>query len=123
MDGCGRTARKSHRTARRSGRGEGYETKHTANPVPFHGYYYGPLTRQGSDAPGGARDYLVHGKMTKGFAFIAYPAEYRVSGVMTFMINQNGVIVQKDLGPDTVHRARAITAFNPDETWDEVNEQ
>ena len=81
------------------------------------------MTRQGSEAPGGARDYLVHGKMTKGFAFIAYPAEYRASGVMTFMINQNGVIVQKDLGPDTVQSARAITEFNPDHTWDEVNEQ
>jgi hypothetical protein len=102
---------------------EGYGTKHTPNPVPFHGYYYSTLARQGTDAPGGARDYLVHGKMTKGFAFIAYPAEYRASGVMTFMINQNGVIVQKDLGPDTVQSARAITEFNPDHTWDEVNEQ
>lgn len=65
---------------------------------------------------------LVDGKMTDGFAFLAYPAEYRASGVMTFMINQNGVIVQKDLGPDTAKLASEITEFNPDKTWQEVDE-
>ncbi|HEY6420513.1 MAG TPA: DUF2950 domain-containing protein [Candidatus Binataceae bacterium] len=101
---------------------EGYRRNSGGNPIPFHGYYYKVLTRQGKNAPGGARSYLVNGKMTKGFAFLAYPAEYRASGVMTFMINQDGVIVQKDLGPDTAKLASEIAEFNPDKTWQEVNE-
>lgn len=101
---------------------EGYKKDSGGNPVPFHGYYYRVLTRQGRNAPGGAKDYLVDGKMTKGFAFLAYPAEYRASGVMTFMINQDGVIVQKDLGPDTARLAVEISEYNPDKTWDEVDE-
>ena len=76
----------------------GYRKGTGGNPVPFHGYYYKVLTKQGRNAPDGAMNYLVDGKMTKGFAFLAYPAEYRASGVMTLMINQDGVIVQKDLG-------------------------
>jgi hypothetical protein len=98
---------------------EGYKTG-TATPIPFHGYYYRVLTRQGKNVPGGAKNYIVSGKMTKGFAFLAYPATYRASGVMTFMVNQDKVIVQKDLGPDTVNLARAITEYNPDKTWDQV---
>ena len=101
---------------------EGYKKDGGGNPVPFHGYYYKVLTRQGRNAPGGARNYLVNGKMTKGFAFLAYPAEYRASGVMTFMINQDGVIVQKDLGPDTAKLASEIAEYNPDKTWQEVDE-
>jgi len=101
---------------------EGYRRNPEGKPEPFHGYYYKILTRQGRNAPGGARNYIVHGKMVKGFAFLAYPAEYRDSGVMTFMINQDGVIVQKDLGPDTAALAGAITEFNPDHSWDEVDE-
>jgi len=101
---------------------EGYKKDSGGNPVPFHGYYYKVLTRQGKNAPGGAKNYLTDGKMTKGFAFLAYPAEYRASGVMTFMINQDGVIVQKDLGPDTATLASAIAEYNPDKTWDEVDE-
>jgi hypothetical protein len=96
----------------------GYKTGNTA-PIPFHGYYYKILTRQGPNAPGGARNYIVRGRMTKGFAFLAYPADYRASGVMTFMIDQDGVIVQKDLGPETTKRASEIAEFNPDKTWDQ----
>ncbi len=101
---------------------EGYKKDTGGNPVPFHGYFYKVLTKQGRNAPGGAKNYLVDGKMTNGFAFLAYPADYRNSGVMTFMINQDGVIVQKDLGPDTVKSASAIAGYNPDKTWQEVDE-
>ncbi len=97
---------------------EGYKTG-ASSPIPFHGYYYKILTRQGKNAPGGAKDYIDNGKMTKGFAFLAYPAAYRASGVMTFMINQDGIIVQKDLGPDTAKLANKISEFNPDKTWDQ----
>jgi hypothetical protein len=101
---------------------EGYKKDSGGNPVPFHGYYYKVLEGQGKNAPGGAKKYLIDGKMINGFAFLAYPAEYRASGVMTFMINQNGVIVQKDLGPDTAKLASAIVEYNPDKTWQEVDE-
>jgi Protein of unknown function (DUF2950)/Protein of unknown function (DUF3300) len=97
---------------------EGYQTG-TDAPIPFHGYYYKVLTRQGPNAPGGAKNYFVNGKMTKGFAFLAYPAKYRASGVVTFEVNQDGVIVQKDLGPNTVLLANAISEFNPDQSWDQ----
>ncbi len=100
---------------------EGYKTG-AAAPIPFHGYYYKILSRQGKNAPGGAKDYLVDGNMTQGFAFLAYPASYRASGVMTFLINQDGVIVQKDLGPDTAKVANEITEYNPDKSWDEVDD-
>lgn len=98
--------------------GEGYQTG-TGAPIPFHGYYYKVLTAQGPNAPGGAKNYVVNGKMTKGFAFLAYPAKYRASGVMTFAVNQDGIIVQKDLGPDTAQLANQISKFNPDGTWDQ----
>ncbi len=97
---------------------EGY----TKKADPFHGYYYRILTAQGAAAPGGAHSYIVDGKMTKGFAFIAYPAEYRNSGVMTFVVNLNGVIYEKDLGPKTDDLAKAMTAINPDNTWRAVSE-
>jgi hypothetical protein len=101
---------------------QGYKRGDSGSPVPFHGYYFRVLTKQGRNAPGGAKNYLVEGKMTRGFAFLAYPAEYRASGVMTFMINQDGVMVQKDLGPDTAKLASEITAYNPDKTWQEVDD-
>jgi hypothetical protein len=101
---------------------EGYKKDSGGNPIPFHGYYYKVLTRQGKNAPGGAKNYLVNAKMSNGFAFLAYPAEYRASGMMTFMINQDGVIVQKDLGSDTAKLASEIEEFNPDKTWQEVDE-
>jgi hypothetical protein len=100
---------------------EGYTKDKGGSSIPFHGYFYKVLTRQGENAPGGAKNYLVNGKMTKGFAFLAYPAEYRASGVMTFMINKDGVIVQKDLGPDTAGLASETAVFNPDKTWQEVD--
>jgi hypothetical protein len=90
---------------------------------PFHGYYYRILTRQGSSAPGGAKDYVVGGKMTGGFAFIAFPAQYKSSGVMTFIINQDGAPYEKDLGPDTNSLARAIQEYNPDSSWQRAEEQ
>jgi Protein of unknown function (DUF2950) len=84
---------------------------------PFHGYYYRILTKQGPNAPGGALDYVVHGKMIGGFALVAYPAEYGNSGVMTFIVNHTGIVFQKDLGPRTARIAERMTAFNPDQTW------
>ena len=86
-------------------------------PVPFRGYYFRILTRQGKHASGGAQDYVVNGKMTAGFAFVAYPAEYRNSGVMTFLVSQDGVIYEKDLGPHTETLAKDMKAFDPDSSW------
>jgi hypothetical protein len=91
--------------------------KETTKPRPFRGYYYRILNRQGRHAPGGAKNYLVNGKMTGGFAFVAYPAEYRSSGVMTFIVNRDGVVYEKDLGAQTAIRARALTQYDPDATW------
>jgi len=88
---------------------------------PYHGYYYKILTRQGPAAAGGALDYVVKGKMIGGFALVAYPDEYRNSGVMTFMVNHDGTVFQKDLGPDTENIAEAMTAFNPDKSWTKVD--
>ena len=96
--------------------GEGYKLKPDAH-MPFHGYYFHMLRGQTDKAPGGAKDYVVNGKTTGGFAFVAYPAEYGNSGVMTFIINQDGVLLQKDLGPDTTQTATAMTAFDPDSGW------
>jgi Protein of unknown function (DUF2950) len=88
--------------------------------APFHGYYYRILTRQGSAAPGGAYDYVAHGKMIGGFALVAYPAVYRNSGVMTFLVNHEGTVFEKDLGPHTANIAEHMASFNPDETWKKV---
>jgi hypothetical protein len=88
------------------------------DPVPFNGYYFRILAAQGNNAAGGAKSYLVNGKMVSGFAFVAYPAVYRSSGVMTFIVNQNGVVYQKDLGPDTEKIAHAMTEYDPDSTWE-----
>ena len=84
---------------------------------PYQGYLYRILKSQGPDAAGGASDYVVDGKMIGGFAVLAYPAEYGNSGVMTFIVNYQGVVYQKDLGPDTASIADSITAFNPDASW------
>ncbi len=80
------------------------------------------LTRQGVHAPGGAKDYVVNGKMVGGFAFVAYPAEYGNSGVMTFVINKDGVLLQKDLGKTTTETATAMTEFDPDPGWSQVQQ-
>jgi hypothetical protein len=87
---------------------------------PYHGYYYRMLKGQGANAKGGAKNYIVNGDMTGGFALIAYPADYRVSGVMTFLVNENGTIYQTDLGEKTVDLAGQITLYNPDTSWKAV---
>jgi hypothetical protein len=97
---------------------EGY----TSKTAPFHGYYFRILTKQGVSTKGGAENYVVDGKLAKGFAFVAYPAQYRNSGVMTFIVDQNGIVYQKDLGPDTQSIASAMTEYNPDDTWDAVDQ-
>jgi len=89
--------------------------------APYHGYYYKILTKQGAKAPGGELDYVVRGKMIGGFALVAYPAEYRNSGVMTFLVNHNGTVYQKDLGPKTTQIAERMTAYEPDPSWEKVD--
>jgi hypothetical protein len=101
-------------------RGEGYQRKTPTTPVPFHGYYYRILTAQGKDAPGGAYSYLVKGKMIGGFAVVAYPAEYGNSGVMTFIVNHDGKVFQKNLGSNTASIAKGMKEYNPDKTWSEA---
>ena len=85
--------------------------------IPFHGYYYRILERQGAAAPGGAVEYVVNGAMTGGFGLIAWPSEYGSTGVMTFLVNRDGVVYEKDLGAGTPASAAAIAAFDPDATW------
>jgi Protein of unknown function (DUF2950) len=103
---------------------EGYTDKVEGAPrTPYRGYMYGVLTQQGPHAPGGAKSYVVNGKMTGGFAFIAFPAEYKSSGVMTFVICQDGMVFRKDLGPNTEKIAKAIKAFNPDSSWKQDEDQ
>jgi hypothetical protein len=85
--------------------------------VPFNGYFFRILTSQGGHAPGGVKNYVVDGKMSAGFAFVAYPADYRSSGVMTFIVSESGTIYEKDLGPSTTKLAEAMTAYDPDSTW------
>ena len=98
---------------------EGYTAAN--GPTPYHGYYYRILTRQGPSAPGGAYDYLVKGKMMGGFALLAFPAEYGNSGITTFMVNHDGTVFEKDLGPNTAKLARKIESFAPDQTWTKVD--
>jgi Protein of unknown function (DUF2950) len=102
-------------------RTEGYRRSETQRgPVPFHGYYYRILTGQGPDAPGGATDYVAGGHMIGGFGLVAFPANYGVSGVMTFIVNHDGVVFEKDLGPSTATRAQQMKLFNPDTSWQKV---
>lgn len=89
---------------------------------PYHGYYYRSLKAQGPAAKGGAKSYLVGGQLKGGIALVAYPAQYKSSGVMTFIINQDGVVYQKDLGEDATNLAKAMTEFNPDSTWKKVTD-
>ncbi len=102
-------------------RAEGY-TKTSAKPIPYHGYYFRMLRKQGKHAPEGAFDYVVNGKQIGGFAVVAFPAKYGNSGVMTFMVNHDGVVYQKDLGKNTAIAAKAMKAFDPDKTWKKVKE-
>ena len=92
-------------------------------PTPYRGYYYRLLTRQGKLGPGGAKSYIVNGNMTEGFAFVAYPAEYQSSGVMTFIVNEEGVVYQKDLGKKTVALAKAMKEYNPNSSWHKAEEE
>lgn len=89
----------------------------TGDPAPYYGYFYMILTAQGQDAPGGAKNYILDGKLTGGFALVAYPAQYRSSGVMTFVVNQDGVVYQQDLGEQTSDLASKMIAYNPDSLW------
>jgi hypothetical protein len=95
---------------------QGYNVQQ-GKEAPFHGYYYRMLTAQGAAAKGGARTYLVNGELVRGFAFVAWPAEYRNSGVMTFVVNQDGVVYEKDLGQDTDKIAAGMSEYNPDKNW------
>ena len=91
-------------------------------PVPYHGYYFHILKAQGTEAEGGAMDYVVKGEMIGGFAMVAWPAEYGVSGIKTFIVNHHGIVYSKDLGPTTGALARQMIRFNPDKTWKKVQE-
>jgi hypothetical protein len=121
--------RKEHE---KSGQGHGQITEELptstakgkgAPPTPYRGYFFHILTRQGKDAPAGAKSYMVKGKMTEGFAFVAYPAEYRSSGVMTFTVNQDGTVYQKDLGKKTEALGKAMQEYNPDSRWSKAEEE
>ena len=95
-------------------------TDQVGEHVPFNGYMFRILTSQGQHAPGGAKSYIVDGKMSAGFALVAYPVEYRSSGVMTFIVDAPGTIYEKDLGPNTTKLAQAMTVYDPDYTWHKV---
>jgi hypothetical protein len=100
----------------------GYKPGQSSESKPYHGYYYRILTAQGPHGPGGAKSYINDGHMTKGFAALAYPARYGNSGVMTFVVNQSGILFQKDLGKDTAQAAAAISAYDPDGSWQPVTD-
>jgi hypothetical protein len=105
-------------------RNEGYRGERDATgnikATPFHGYYLKILKAQGPSAPGGAYSYLINGRMIGGFALVAYPAVYGSSGVMTFIVNQQGKVYQKNLGPNSEKIAQAMTVYNPDDSWERV---
>lgn len=96
---------------------EGYGKSGAELLSPYHGYLFRILTAQGEGADGGGYSYLVNGRMVLGFAMVAYPAQYGASGIMTFIVNQGGVVYEKDLGPRTAKAVESITAFSPDATW------
>jgi len=100
-----------------SARAEGYKKAESGKPVAYYGYHYRILKGQGPDARGGAYDYVAQGRMIGGFALVAWPATYGNSGVMTFVVNHDGVVFEKDLGPDTASAVQKILKFNPDQSW------
>ena len=102
---------------------EGYDKGNNGPPTPYRGYLFHVLTSQGKDAQGGAKSYIANGKMTEGFAFVAYPAEYRSSGVMTFVVNQDGTVYQKDLGKKTEALGKAMQVYDPDSSWRKAEEE
>ena len=91
-------------------------------PMPFHGYYFKILTQQGENAPGGKYNYIINGNMVGGFGLVAFPSNWGKSGVMTFIVNQQGKVYQKNLGPDTLETAQEMESYDPDETWTPVKE-
>ena len=103
---------------------EGYASKsEEGSHTPYRGYYFRVLTRQGKHAPGGEKNYVVDGKMTSGFALVAFPAEYRSSGVMTFIVGEDGVVYQKDLGKKTEVAARTLKEYDPNSTWQKTEDE
>jgi hypothetical protein len=102
---------------------EGYSKGKAGPPTPYHGYLFHVLTTQGKDAPGGAKNYIVNGKMTEGFGFVAYPAVYRSSGVMTFIVGKDGTLYQKDLGQQTEALGKVMKEYNPNSSWQKVEDQ
>jgi Protein of unknown function (DUF2950) len=102
---------------------EGYVKSEDGAPTPYQGYYYHILAGQGKNGRGGAKSYIVNGKMTEGFAFVAYPAEYRSSGVMTLIVNTDGVVYQKDLGKKTDVLAKAMKEYDANSSWQKAEEQ
>ena len=102
---------------------ESYGPSRDSAPTPYRGYYYHVLVRQGKNSVGGTKSYSVNGKMTGGFAFVAYPAEYRSSGVMTFIVGEDGVVYQKDLGKKTESIAKVMKEYNPNSSWQKAEEQ
>jgi hypothetical protein len=103
-------------------RGAGFANK-AGTPQPVNGYKFRILAKQGASAKGGDKNYIVNGNMTGGFAILAYPVEYRNTGIMTFLIGTDGVVYQKDLGEMTVESAKGITEYNPGDGWEPVNQQ
>jgi hypothetical protein len=105
-----------------AGEAEGYKIPEggAQGPRPYHGYYFRILKSQGTDALGGAKDYMEGGRMTGGFAVVAYPADYGNSGIKTFMVGTNGIVYQRDLGTDTERIASTMTTFDPDQSWEIV---
>ncbi len=99
---------------------EGYKKKSGNEPSPYHGYFYKILKAQGRNAPRGAYNYVINGKMIGGFAMVAYPAKYGSSGIKTFIISHDGVVYEKDLGKKTASMAQAMTMFNPDKSWQKL---
>ena len=91
--------------------------KSDAKPAPFYGYYFKILTAQGPAAAGGARNFVVNGDMSDGYALVAWPAHYDNTGIMTFIVNQDGIVREKDLGPETDATARAMSIYEPDASW------
>ena len=102
---------------------EGYNKGNGGPPTPYRGYFFRILTRQGKHAADGAKSYIVNDKMAEGFAFVAYPAEYRSSGVMTFIVNRDGIVYQKDLGKRTEALGKAMQEYDPDSTWSKAEEE
>ena len=102
---------------------EGYGDVDTSKPVPYQGYFFHALTGQGQHAPGGAKSYVADGKMTGGFAFVAWPVNYGNAGIKSFLVNQQGIVFEKDLGAETEKLAAAMTEYDPDDSWSPVEEE